>query len=191
MKYDQWRTCLSAQEFLICPRVIAFNIVSPHREQIDATLISSRFFVSSKKTKRHGKRPVFTDGRKWTRAWNLRRAKIMALNWVDAVLIAALGKHKALQQWHVFVLFLCLETLIRQPKFTKKIMDYDVNSRRIYCNPDTENCVYLSLSLSVCFEQQLICPNSQILNLSAVLTTSSQWCHGPLTMTLRVLHALF
>lgn len=46
-------------------------------------------------------------------------------------------------------------------------MDYDVNSRHIYCNPDTESCVYLCVRLCVSFEQQLICPNSQMLNLSA------------------------
>lgn len=69
----------------------------------------------------------------------------MTLTWVlrNAVLIAALGKHKAPQQRHVFVLFLCLKTLIRQPKLAKEIMDYDVNSRCIYCNPYTESCVYL------------------------------------------------
>lgn len=48
MKHDQWRPVWvkdSWVQLLICRRVIAFNLILPHREQINAKLICSSFTV--------------------------------------------------------------------------------------------------------------------------------------------------
>lgn len=48
MKHDQWRPVWvkdSWVRLLICRRVIVFNLMLPHREQINAKLICSKFIV--------------------------------------------------------------------------------------------------------------------------------------------------